>query len=83
MTIDRKSLRNGNKHFNVLTTTYVVGTKKYCLNETVLLSTKHIKLGLHVTILLFTRVSEEVTVANDLCIKAGHGCKRFVYKSKS
>ena len=25
--------------------------------------------------LLFTRVNQEATVANDLCIKAGHGCK--------
>ena len=25
--------------------------------------------------LLFTRVNDEASVANDLCIKGGHGCK--------
>ena len=66
-----------------LAKTYAVGTKKYCFNETVLLSTQHIKLWLHVTILLFTRVNEDAPDANDLCIKAGHGCKGFAHKSKS
>ena len=33
--------------------------------------------------LLFPRVNEQAPVANDLCIKTGHGCKWFVHKSKS